>query len=177
MIGVLCTTYGATYLINIKSVLRLKLPTPNHLLLMALASSFGLAIVFNAQHMLNSTFHICNLFSEGFSGGCIRYFTLAFLLILRPRRKAPYTHLLTSNFTAFFLLTWLLGLTAHTLPYWMGDLSNRMYTHILPITVFYLQLRIGHWLNDFKSSFQKVLVIGPRLFESRLCQSLHFSWS
>lgn len=157
MIGVLCTTYAATYLINIKTVLRLKLPTPNQLLLMALASSFGLAIVVNAQHMLNSTFYsIRNLFSEGFEWwGTIWYFTLTFLLILRPRRKVPYTHLFTQWIIAFFLLTWLLG--SQRTPYRIGwgDSSNRMFTHILPIILFHLQLRIGHWLNDSKVAFRK----------------------
>jgi hypothetical protein len=119
------------------------------LLLSMLTAAFVAAVLFNPNHMLLSTFNsISNLLRDGFAWwGIIWYFALGLLIVLRPKRSVSFGRILAYGIIAFFLLTWLLG--SQRIPYRLGwaDSSNRMFTHILPIVLFYLQIRFGRWIE------------------------------
>lgn len=100
-------------------------------------------------HMLWSTFNsVRNLILSGLNWwGVIWIAVFLSLWSLRHIRDIPYHRILTYSIIGFFLLTWLLGFPRTPYRNGWGDSSNRMFTHVLPIILFYLSLKIDKWLH------------------------------
>ena len=74
--------------------------------------------------------------------GMIWIFTLVSVILLRGAPHLYFARILSSGVVSFFLLTILISYARVPYRLGWGDSANRMFTHILPIALFYVTLRI-----------------------------------
>ena len=93
------------------------------------------------DHMLESMMNVArNLFISGRWG--FTWYVVIALLLLSPREEhIPYKDIFYYSLPTYFLF--ILSLSVLRMPYHANwwDSANRMMTHILPATLFYLSLR------------------------------------
>jgi hypothetical protein len=114
-------------------------------------SLVGLLIIDQYHILLNIINSFSNLLLGGvYWWGGVWYFVILSIWLLRRSSKLDHARILSYGIIGFFLLTWLIGFAR--LPYRLGwgDSANRIFTHILPITLFYLALRLNAYLRTTK---------------------------
>lgn len=137
-------------LFRLSIIKRVLLPRLGTIMLMTMIVLLSVLIVLLPFHMMPSaTFSIRNTLLDGVAWwGLSWYFVLLVPLFLRNVKSLRYPAILTMSLFGFFLLVWLMGLPRMPYRLGIGDSANRMFTHVLPIALFYVHMRVAYALRE-----------------------------